>query len=124
MKGSLTSLAYMMTRTHYSGFFRLFCIAMCASFDVYVQGMDVFKRDVTVATSVLGSVEPRIAMVLPSGLAFEGMVAFRTKAMTRSSAMVFKDIQALAGLSAIATSTTGEIVLIHSRMFATFPADM
>ena len=62
---------------------------------VCVQGMDVFERDVTVATPIFRSMEFYLAVDPLSTLAFEGEVAFRTETLSRSDAVVFKDIQAL-----------------------------
>lgn len=91
---------------------------------VRVQGVDIFERDVTVATTILGSMELYLAVIFPSALAFEGEVAFRTETMPSSNVVVFKDIQALTELAAIATFANGKVVLSHWRMSATTSADM
>ena len=65
-----------------------------------------------------------LAVDPPSTLAFEGEVAFRTKTVSRSDAVVFKDIQALTELAAIAASANSKVVLSHWRMFAAVSADM
>lgn len=80
---------------------------------VCVQGMDVFKRDVTVATPVLRSIKFYLAVGPSSTLAFEGQVAFRTETVARSDAVVFKDIQALTELAAIAAFANSKVVLSH-----------
>jgi hypothetical protein len=54
--------------------------------------MDVFERDVTIATPVLGSMEFYLAVDPPSTLAFEGEFAFRTETVSCSYAVVLKDI--------------------------------
>ena len=69
-------------------------VPMDKSRHVRVQGVDIFERDVTVATTVLGSMELHLAVIFPSALAFEGEIAFRTEAMPSSNVVVFKDIQA------------------------------
>ncbi|CAN9415258.1 unnamed protein product [Alternaria alternata] len=86
--------------------------------------MDVFERDVTVAAPVLRSMEFYLAVGPPSTLAFEGQVAFRTVTVSRSDAVVFKDIQALTELAAIAAFANGKVVLSRWRMFAAISADM
>jgi hypothetical protein len=86
--------------------------------------MDVFERDVTVATPIFRSMEFYLAVGPPSALTFEGQVAFRTVTVSRSDAVVFKDIQALTELAAIATFANGKVVLSHWRMFAAISADM
>jgi hypothetical protein len=132
-KGSSTFFAHMIARTDHSGFSRLSCIVfglllkrppMGTARHVCVQGMDVFERYVTVATTVLGSMELYLAVVLPGALTFEGEVAFRTETMPSSIVVVFKDIQALTELAAIATFANGKVVSSHWRMSATASADM
>jgi hypothetical protein len=75
--------------------------------------MDVFERDVTVAAPVFRSMEFYLAVGPPSALAFERQVAFRTETVSRSDAVVFKDIQALAELATIAAFANGKVVLSH-----------
>jgi hypothetical protein len=86
--------------------------------------MDVFERDVTVATSVFGSMEFYLAVDPTSTLAFEGEVTFRTKTVSRSDAVVFKDIQTLTELAATAALVNGEVIPNHWRMSATVSANM
>ena len=59
---------------------------------VCVQGMDVFERDVTVATPIFRSMEFYLAVDPLSTLAFEGEVAFRTETVSRSDAVVFDSV--------------------------------
>jgi hypothetical protein len=54
--------------------------------------MDVFERDVTVATPVFGNMEFYLMVNLPSTLALEGEVTFRTETVSCSDAVVLKDI--------------------------------
>jgi hypothetical protein len=86
--------------------------------------MDVFERDVTVAAPVLRSMEFYLAVGPPSALAFEWQVAFRTVTVSRSDAVIFKDIQALTELTTTIAFTNGKVVLSHWRMFAEIAADM
>ncbi|RYN15618.1 hypothetical protein AA0113_g12504 [Alternaria arborescens] len=86
--------------------------------------MDVFERDVTVAAPVLGSMEFYLTVDPPSALAFEGEVAFRTETVSRSDAVVFKDIQALTELTTTIAFANGKVVLSHWRVPATTSADM
>jgi hypothetical protein len=44
--------------------------------------------------------------------------------VSRSDAVVFKDVQALTELAAIAAFADGKVVLSHWRMFAAVSADM
>jgi hypothetical protein len=85
--------------------------------------MDVFERDVTVATSVFGSMEFSLVDP-PSTLAFEGDVTFRTEKVSCSNAVIFKDIQALADFTATAASARGTIIWLHGKMSAIISADM
>jgi hypothetical protein len=86
--------------------------------------MDVFERDFTVAAPIFRSMEFYLAVSLPSALAFEGQVAFRTETVACGDAVVFQDIQALTELAAIAASANGKVILSHWKMFAAISADM
>ena len=59
---------------------------------VCVEGIKVFERDVTVATPVFGNMEFYLMVNLPSTLALEGEVTFRTETVSCSDAVVLKDI--------------------------------
>ncbi|KAL6153464.1 hypothetical protein ACJQWK_11230 [Exserohilum turcicum] len=131
--GSPTYLAHVIARTDGSSFSRFSCIdfvlllkrlPMRTARHMCVQGMDIFESYVTVATTVLRSMELHLAVIFPSALAFEGEVAFRTETMPSSNVVVFKDIQALTELATIATFANGKVVLSHWRMSATASADM
>lgn len=76
-----------------------------------VQGIDIFEREVTVATFIFGSMELCLMVDFPGTLAFKGKVAFRTKTVPRSDVVVFKNIQALTELVVIATFANSIVVL-------------
>jgi hypothetical protein len=86
--------------------------------------MNVSEGDVAVATPVLGGMEFYLVVHTPSTLAFEWEVAFRAETVSRSDAVVFKDIQALTELTATAAFASGKVVLSHWRVPATTSADM
>jgi hypothetical protein len=121
-KGSLTSLACLIIHTRGSVLSSLSCVVvglllqrlpMRTTRHVCAQGIDVFERDVTVATPIFRSMEFYLAVSPPSALTFEGQVAFRTVTVSRSDAVVFKDIQALTELAAIAAFADSKVVLSH-----------
>jgi hypothetical protein len=84
-KGSLTSLACLIIHTRGSGSSSLSCVAvrlllqrllMRTTRYVCVQGIDVFKRDVTVAAPIFRGIEFNLAVGPPSALALKGQAAF------------------------------------------------
>ena len=91
---------------------------------VCVQGIDVFERDVTVATPVFGSMEFYLMVNPPSTLALEGEVTFRTETVSCSDAVVLKNIQAVTELATTIAFVNGKVVLSHWGMSATISADM
>jgi hypothetical protein len=86
--------------------------------------MDVFERDVTVATPVFRSMELYLLVNLPSTLALEREVTLRTETVSCSDAVVLKDIQALTELATTIAFVNGKVVLSHWGMSATISADM
>ena len=91
---------------------------------VCVEGIKVFERDVTVATPVFGNMEFYLMVNLPSTLALEGEVTFRTETVSCSDAVVLKNIQAVTELATTIAFVNGKVVLSHWGMSATISADM